>query len=157
VSKIICVTGHRPDKLGGYDRSVQVALERLAYTHLKEIAPTGVVTGMALGWDQAVAAACMDLGIPFLAAVPFHGQEGNWPSRSQELYRLYLSYASKIVYVCEGGYAAHKMQTRNEWMVDHTSAVLALHDGTAGGTGNCVVYARSKGKPIKNLWRYYRP
>jgi hypothetical protein len=32
-----------------------------------DIKPTKVMLGMALGWDQAVAIACIDLEIPFEA------------------------------------------------------------------------------------------
>jgi uncharacterized phage-like protein YoqJ len=46
------------------------------------------------------------------------------------------------------------MQIRNEWMVDNAHIVLALWDGSSGGTGNCIKYANRKSvnKPIINLW-----
>ncbi|WP_188052008.1 hypothetical protein [Azospirillum sp. Sh1] len=44
------------------------------------------------------------------------------------------------------------MNTRNEWMVDHSDRLLALWDGSQGGTANCVRYARGLGRPIDNLW-----
>jgi hypothetical protein len=37
-------------------------------------------------------------------------------------------------------------------MVDHATIIVALFDGTAGGTANCMAYARSKRVPIENLW-----
>lgn len=44
------------------------------------------------------------------------------------------------------------MQLRNEWMVDRATKMVALHDGSWGGTFNCLAYARKKGVPVDNLW-----
>jgi hypothetical protein len=37
-------------------------------------------------------------------------------------------------------------------MVDHGTRVAALWDGSSGGTGNCIRYARRVGRPFDNLW-----
>ena len=78
----IAVTGHRHDKLGGYSPTAFRTLQVLAEQELIKLAPTTVLTGMALGWDQAVAAACVKLGLPFVACVPFAGQDRIWPAQS---------------------------------------------------------------------------
>lgn len=88
------------------------------------------------------------LGIPITAAVPFAGQESQWPAASQKLYRDLLAKAARVEVVSSGGYAASKMQRRNEWMVDHCDRLLAVWDGTPGGTANCIGYALAKRKPI---------
>lgn len=148
----LAVTGHRPDKLGGYDADSHRTLIRFAVASLQRIAPKEVVTGMAIGWDQAIAEAALLLNIPFVAAVPFSGQESKWPQAVQSRYReLYLA-ANEIQTVCYGGYAPWKMQERNCWMVDNSDELLALWNGTAGGTANCVGYAQKKGKKITNVW-----
>lgn len=54
--------------------------------------------------------------------------------------------------VCKGGYSPAKMQVRNMWMVEYSDAVLALWDGTTGGTGNCVEYARRVNKRLIPCW-----
>ena len=41
-----------------------------------------------------------------------------------------------------------KMQTRNEWMVNHCDKLIAVWNGSDGGTGNCVNYAKSINKEI---------
>ena len=153
---IICGTGHRPDKLGGYGMAAGVKLVNLAVDWLEENKPTKVISGMALGWDYALAAAAFDLDIPFIAAVPFKGQEKMWPKLSQDNYNVLLRAADEVIYVCEEGYAPWKMQVRNQWMVDNCDTVLALWDGKAGGTGNCIAYAKKVGKPIINLWDRYK-
>lgn len=40
------------------------------------------------------------------------------------------------------------MQKRNEYMVDLADIVIAVWDGSASGTGNCVRYAERCGKQI---------
>ena len=37
-------------------------------------------------------------------------------------------------------------------MVDNADVILALWNGTGGGTGNCIGYAEKQGKRIINLW-----
>lgn len=153
---IICGTGHRPNKLGGYSEDATSVLVTVARNYLSgKNRPDKVITGMAQGWDQALGWAAYDLGTPFIAAVPFAGQEKAWPSVSQGYYNDLLALAENVVYVCEDGYAPWKMQKRNEWMVDNSDGVLALWDGSDGGTHNCIKYAMKVGKPINNLWEQY--
>lgn len=148
---ILAGTGHRPNKLGGYSPEVFARLVSLAEAALIKYQPTQVISGMALGWDQALAQASINLHIPLLAAVPFLGQESQWPEQSQAVYRTLLAQAAVHI-VSPGGYVPRKMQVRNEWMVDLSTDVLALWNGSSGGTGNAIQYARKQGKPIINLW-----
>lgn len=149
---VIAGTGHRPDKLGGYSDEVFTKLVTLAENALKELKPRRVISGMALGWDQALAQAAVNLGIPFTAAYPFDGQDSKWPAASRVKWRKLSSKADQEVWVNMGEYSAKKMQQRNEWMINHCSLVLALFNGTSGGTANCLGYAKKQGIDIKNLW-----
>lgn len=133
----------------------------MASRFLIESRPSRFIVGMALGWDTAVAIACVRNGIPFVAAVPFEGQERSWPRDSQERYRFLLAHAERVHVVCtiapeymdRTWWVADAMTARNAWMVDNCDAVAALWDGSdRGGTANCVRYARSAGKPVMNLW-----
>ena len=38
---------------------------------------------------------------------------------------------------------------RNEWMVDHAARVIAVYNGTSGGTRNTIEYARAQGVPLR--------
>lgn len=150
---IIAATGHRPDKLGGYGEDIQIALQELAFEYLTEVKPTKVITGMALGWDQAVALAAVQAGIPFIAAIPFEGQFSNWPIESQERYLAILPLAEEVEIISSGGYAGWKMHRRNEMMVDASDRIMALWNGSyVGGTCTCVAYAIRQKKDIDNLW-----
>lgn len=151
---IIAGTGHRPDKLGGYDDAALERLWNLAYEWLeKQEGVTEVVSGMALGWDTALALAALDHGLPLVAAVPFAGQEVRWPKEAQKRHRYLLGKATETVFVCSSGYAGWKMQARNRWMVDRADKMVALwNGGEDGGTANCIRYAESVKKPVVNLW-----
>lgn len=147
---IVGFTGHRPDKLGGYKvpNPTYIKVCQKIDTTLRDLQPEKVISGMALGIDQWAANIAYKLGIPFIAAVPFEGQESAWPQPSQKAFRLLLKRASEIVIVSPGGYAPAKMQIRNEWIVDNSNKLIAVWDGSPGGTGNCVNYAKSKNRDI---------
>lgn len=106
---------------------------------------------MAQGWDQAIAASCIYLDIPFVAAVPFEGQELLWPEAARAQYRSLPEKASVIEVISEGGFSVAKMQVRNKWIVDHSDKMLALWNGSVGGTCNCVAYAKPR-IPVMNCW-----
>lgn len=152
---VICGTGHRPNKLGGYSDEVFGKLERTAYNWLHTYMPEMVISGGALGWDQALATAARSHGIPYVMALPLPGFEDRWPQSSKDQLYALMQGAAQVVYVCEAGYAGWKMQKRNEWMVDSSDRVLALWDGSTGGTGNCIAYANKVNKLIINLWEEY--
>lgn len=149
----VAVTGHRPDKLYGYDTAdprYDMLRERLS-AQFEELGATHLVTGMALGFDQLAFEVAKERGMKVTAAVPFQGQAGNWPKASQEQYQEMLSRADRAVVVSQGEYSPEKMQTRNEWMVDHADSVIACWDGSSGGTENCVRYAKSRHKDIDTI------
>lgn len=152
---IVAGTGHRPSKLGGYDVATSKRLVDLAGNFLRREKPDKVISGMALGWDQALAWAAFDLDIPFIAAISFDGQESRWSSVDQQWFVDLLELAEEVVHTSEPGYAVWKMQHRNKWMVDNADHVVALWDGSTGGTANCIKYAERVGKPITNLWSEY--
>lgn len=149
----IAVTGHRPDKIGGYDfyNPVRTWVREQLKRKLLDLRPQYAISGMALGVDQDFAYVCLEIGVPFLAAIPFVGQESRWPEASQQFYRDLMARAYHVVVVSPGGYAAWKMQTRNEYMVNLCRVLIAVWDGTPGGTGNCVRYAERVGRPIERI------
>lgn len=150
---IICGTGHRPDKLGGYTNEAFLKVVGVAQNHLEETKPEKVISGMAMGFDMALFQAALNLGISVVAAIPFKGQECKWQEKTQKYYHYLLSKASEIVYVCDPGYAAWKMQKRNEWMCDNADRIVACWDGSEGGTKNCVDYAERQGKMVDNIYK----
>lgn len=56
-----------------------------------------------------------------------------------------------VVYVTDAPYTRTCMQMRNQWMVDHCDALVAIWDGSSGGTENCVNYAKDQGVPMVRI------
>ena len=99
----------------------------------------------------------MALGIPFIAAVAFEGQDRRWPQASRDRFNRLILAAESVEIVNPRNPlhmfdAARALEMRNRWMVDRADRMLALWDGSFGGTCNCLAYADKKGVPFDNLW-----
>ena len=182
---VVCATGHRPKVFGTYNEQDKriVCVKSAIKDFLQEHKPEKLLTGMALGVDQWAAEAAMNLGISVVAAVPFRGQNKTWPYTSTKKYQDILSSASEIYVInkddhnpvsykefisCNGDVLSYDvirmcLLRRNIWMVDHSDAVMAVWNGSMGGTGHCVSYAEGKKvegfsgaddvkKVVYNLW-----
>lgn len=148
---ILALTGHRPSKLGNEYMGtgpVSSALRLKLIDIITRKNPEYIISGMALGADQIWAMAAIELRVPFVAAIPCYDQDILWPNRSRSLYHSILEKASRKVFVTEGPYSIVAMQKRNEWMVDQCTELIAVWDGSSGGTRNCVMYAHAVNKPI---------
>lgn len=152
---IIAGTGHRPNKLGGYEVEASMKVARLANLVLEHYQPTLVISGMAQGWDMALAQAAYDQKIPFHAYVPFEGQEYVWPVATRYYYQALLKRAELVKICSKGDYTPKAMQVRNEAMVNKCDLLAALWNGTPGGTANCLQYATFVNTPYINVWSKY--
>lgn len=155
---IFAATGHRPDKLfknNPYSEEAFNKLVLVAETIINYYEPTKLIIGMALGFDIAMAQACVNKNVPFIAAIPFEDQEIKWSYTDKKRYLELCLKAENIVVVSKGGYADWKFQKRNEYMVDNADEVMALWDGSEGGTANCIEYAESKSKVVHNFWKLF--
>ena len=176
---VICATGHRSDKLGcskGDDWSskspkLQPVRDRIE-AKLRSIIDFQVlagetkfelISGMALGVDQLFFSVGYQLrkeyaekgiAIVLTAAVPCIEQDGIWKDDCKISYATMLKAADKKVRISNKKYQDDKgcMQRRNRFMVDNADMVLAYHDGSEGGTKNCVDYAKSVGAVIENAF-----
>lgn len=154
--EVIAFTGHRPDKLGGWNPTHPVVgrVRAAIRGSLVEFSPSMVIVGMALGVDQWTARESVSLGFPFTAALPCDDMDAAWPERSRVEFRALLTLASVVHVVSPGPYKPWKMQRRNEWMVDNSHRLVTVHDGSSGGTYNCIRYAESVSRAIYPLqWR----
>lgn len=145
----VAVTGHQPPVLGGYGEDVADRLVALAARWVALNGPSEVISGMAAGWDMAVARAAVDAGVPLVAALAYPGQGQSWPPEARERLGELLSAAS-LVHVMPGG--PGMWTKRDGWVLARGECVLALWDGTDGGTGRAVAKARRLGRPVENLW-----
>ena len=80
--------------------------------------------------------------------LPCEGQESKWPLASQERYHSILKQADSVVYVSRE-YDDQCMLRRDRVLVDYSSLVLAVYDGSfRSGTGATVRYARKQGRKL---------
>lgn len=147
---ILGITGHRPDKLGGWvwnqTHAKTISDLRRSLIYLR---PSYLLTGMALGTDQWAAEVSIELGIPFIAAIPHDNQDFKWPPPAKAKYHQLLSSAFRIYVVSPGEYEPWKLVERNKWIVNNCQKLLAVWDGARdGGTSHCVEYAERNGKEI---------
>lgn len=152
---VVAGTGHRPQKLQSswsqYESLTLPRLTLLAEKALLREKPVLVISGMALGWDTAIAQAAINLEIPLVAAVPCLNHALKWNEVQQATWQRIIDKAI-AVHCPNVPYTPAAMQIRNEWMCDRANRILALWDGSSGGTANCLKYAKKKGVEIKNLW-----
>jgi uncharacterized phage-like protein YoqJ len=156
---VIAVTGHRPEKLYGYDlkeprykKLYQKLLDKLI-----EYKPTHCISGMALGVDTVFAYAVLEYkkkvnpDCIFECAIPCLNHPCKWKKEDQERYSKILKKADMVTLVSDEEYKPWLMQKRNEYMVDKCDLLIAVWDGTKGGTGNCINYAKKKDKTIDTI------
>lgn len=150
----VLVTGHRPDKLGGYTPNptrervrawLGEQLDLLREEHPFLVA----ISGMALGVDTWFAEEALARGIALHAYLPFPEQDARWNAWDQAHYRALLQGAERVIVVSPSPYAAWKMLRRNEAMVADAALGLAVWDGSPGGTAHCVAKARARGLPLR--------
>jgi uncharacterized phage-like protein YoqJ len=163
---VITITGHRPNKLGGYSWDNPIAnnvmlyfqkfIDWMLYIHDDEKDIQIIVnTGMALGVDQWCAEIALNMGCEVHAYIPCLGQESMWPDHSKKKYHEILSRVDKVIMVSNKPYDSTCMQNRNIAMVDALQnpddVLFSVWDGTSGGTANCIKYALGKGKKAFRL------
>ncbi|MCI8749688.1 MAG: DUF1273 domain-containing protein [Lachnospiraceae bacterium] len=153
---IIGVTGHRPEKLYGYDLTEPrwIKLKGLFKNILLKEKATAGVTGMALGTDQVFAMSVLELkeqgcDIKLVTMLPFKEYSCKWPMESQILFKNILDKADKINYVYSSlPNVGHSLQKRNEVLVGVVRKLICVWDGSPSGTKRCIEYADSNGVPL---------
>lgn len=140
-----CFTGHRPQKLRRTEKEIKADLESAIQQAITD-GYTTFITGMAYGVDIWAGQIVVRLrkhnpALHLIAAVPFRGFEDRWSTDWKRTYQELLEQADLVKYICPG-YNAGAYQRRNEWMVDHSSRVIAVFNGEPSGTKNTIDYAK---------------
>ncbi len=146
-----CFTGHRAEKLPWKNNEKDPACLslklKLADT-LSALYGGGYrhfICGMATGSDLYFGEAVVSLrdehpDVTLEAAIPFEGQSSRWP---EELRKRY----SRLAEECDFQTVLHSIHTpdcmmdRNRYMVDNSSLLIAVYNGSPGGTRNTILYA----------------
>lgn len=160
--KALAFTGHRPDKLFGYDYKEEgniKMLKRLRSLIERCIEKRGIntfITGMALGVDMWSAQIVLQLKkkyphIKLVCAIPCFQQWKKWSQEDREIWHDIVNRADHVHHVSIEPYTKWCMQKRNEWMVDNSNLVISVWDGSEGGTYNCVKYALKRQRTTLQL------
>lgn len=157
MSKTCCFTGHRPNKLKGYDpidnKELLWRIYKEVEDHIDNKGVTTFISGMALGVDMWAAKMILRIKkynpeIRLICAIPCKNHASKWNAQSQKEWQTIVEQADEVFYVSEEEYKPYLMQKRNAWMVDNSDYIIAVWDGSNGGTGNCVKYAQKEDKQI---------
>ena len=157
-SRTCCFTGHRPDKLpwGPDERDPRcAALKRSLLREIEGLYRRGFrhfISGMAMGCDLYFAEAALALRekYPELSvegAVPCPTQAERWPEPLRRRWRDILDQCD-LETVVQQNYDRYCMLRRDRYMVDRSAAVLAVFDGTPGGTQYTLNYAMDQRRSI---------
>ena len=154
---VLAFTGHRPEKLPwGSDESDPrcAALKKQILEAVRTAAGEGYdsfLCGMARGCDLYFAEAVLTLGLRLEAYLPCPSQTRAW-SESDRARQTELLLRCAAVYMVEQSYSPGCMLRRNQKMVDAADFLLTVYDGSPGGTGAAIDYAKRCGKRVAGLW-----
>ena len=98
-----------------------------------------------------LAEAVLSLGLRLEGWLPCPSQTDRW-SEADRARQTALLLRCTAVYMVEPRYSPGCMLRRNQKMVDAAEALLTVYDGSPGGTGAAIDYAKKRGKPVIGLW-----
>ena len=157
----IMVTGHRPNKLDGYanlNGPVSGWVFETLHRWLRENSDhiEYAITGMAQGVDQLWANACRMADVPYVAMIPFVGQEARWPAGARRRYTDILHRALRVDVVVTppprtDAAARDALLLRNTAMVREAHHGIAVWDTSRGGTSHAVGLLRAADKLLWHI------
>lgn len=113
------------------------------------------ISGMALGVDMICAEIVLELKktypqITLECAIPCETQAAKWNEKYRDRY-FNTVIASDKETMLQTHYTADCMMKRNKYMVDKSDIVVAVWNGSKGGTANTINYAKQSEKTIKQI------
>ena len=153
-SRTCCFTGHRPDKLPwGFDERDPrcLALKHSMTREIEGLYLRGFrhyISGMAQGCDLYFAEAALALrerhpDLTVEGAIPCPSQADRWRSDQRRRWQDIMDRCD-LETVVQQHYDRFCMLRRDRYMADRSAAVLAVFDGTPGGTQYTLNYAMDK-------------
>ena len=149
-----CFTGHRPNKLDYSENEIKPLLETAIDDSISDGYIT-FITGMAEGVDIWAAEIVLEkkkhnTALHLICAIPHPGFENKRNEYEKERYMHILQGADYTRTVSDHYFRAC-YQRRNEFMVDHSSLVIAVWNGAPSGTQNTIDYAKKRGVKAINI------
>lgn len=151
---VLSLTGHRPDKLAGYDLDqdfydrLRSKLVSIIEEFLSSYRTVECHSGMALGadtiWAQAILECKERYGdrVTFVADIPDQNQSSKWPDESKTMWHDLISHADRVVEYGQdhiGRSYSYLLNQRNIGMVKSCDYLIAVYNvDQFGGTANAV-------------------
>ena len=148
-----CFTGHRSipekDKL-----NIMIKLERAVKSLVAE-GCTVFCAGGALGFDTLAAECVLEVRskypqVHLHVIMPCRNQTKGWNSENIRSFERINSFADEVKCLSEDYYNGC-MQSRNRYMVDNSSVIIAYLTKNNGGSAYTVKYAEKQGLRIINI------
>ena len=146
-----CFTGHRSGKLNRKESEICADLEseiRVAINKGFQVFITGMARGTDI-WAGEIVLKLRNEGFPvkLICALPFPGFDRSLADDWKQRYRQLSDAADQIQFVSPA-YRPSCFRVRNEWMVNRSALVIAVYNGTRGGTNNTIKYAQKCGVSV---------
>ena len=142
-----CFAGHRPE---GILLSEATAKDWLRYQIQQAIAAnyTTFITGMGMGVDIWAAQIVIELraanpSIHLIAVEPYPSFAAKWSEEWRSAYQEVITKADLVKRISQR-YTPDAINNRLYWIVDHSSRLIAIYNGTKGYTGSFVDYAQTQ-------------
>jgi uncharacterized phage-like protein YoqJ len=88
--------------------------------------------------------------IRLIAALPCPKQDARWCAEDRRRFHALLERADDIHILCDR-YTPYCMGACNLWMVEQSSLLIAVFDGSPGGTANTIAHAERLGLRIVRI------
>ena len=150
----VCFSGHRPEKLPGYDNKNKVVLQMIKSTLYFQIYQAiadgyrNFISGLARGTDLWAAEYVLDLkrqypDIRLIGAIPFPEHSSSFRGGDLWSFNNVAGQADEIVCTSQE-YSRDCYKIRNQYMVDRSSRLIAVVSDYKSGTGQTINYAKKQ-------------
>lgn len=151
-----CFSGHRPNKLPGNGDTVNsqplrriISLLYMAIYDAIDEGYTTFISGMAPGIDMWAASIVRNIlvkdpRIHLVCAIPYADQSKSYAPDQLYDYNMLLNRASQVFCISDK-YTPDCLRKRNQFMVDHSSKLIAVVNNYSSGTGMTINMAKRKG------------
>lgn len=159
-AKTVAFSGYRYSKLiksfdnnSDLENLKQSILRSVIELHIKGY--TTFLCGMSDGFDLMCAMAVLKLkykglNIDLVAVIPFKGHSVS----DKDIYKKVIDNASEVIYLSEQFKGNYLYLQRNDFMLEHSAALLCYYDGLKGGTAYTFNKACRLGLEIVNICLY---
>jgi len=145
---LLAVIGHKPPELGGYDANpvsdtVRAKLAEVLAAKRQVDPDLVVLTGLGLGSEQLAAEAAAEVGVPYVAVLPYPDPDSQWPSSSRKAFRALVDGAESTVVLqakppATKQLAGMALRRRDAWLARHAQEAIAVWDGADPAVGRAV-------------------